>query len=86
MTAVQGYFKNNEVVIDDNVFIPDGARLIVTVLDAETEKTEFGDESDMDAPDWAKKSGITYSDFQRDVTDTIKRVRAEKRAKFKSTG
>jgi hypothetical protein len=33
MTAVQGRFRNNEVVIDDDILIPDGARLIVTVLD-----------------------------------------------------
>jgi hypothetical protein len=33
MTAVQGRFRNNKVVIDDDIRIPDGARLIVTVVD-----------------------------------------------------
>jgi hypothetical protein len=78
LSTYQGYIANGAFVISEPIKkLPERKRAILTILNEEN----LEDENDMDAPDWAKKAGITFSEFQQDVNSTIKRIRLEKRAK-----
>ena len=79
MTAVQGYYKNNAVVIDDDIHIPDGAHLLVTVLDdgAEKDRNDSGLKLFHDMRAEAEERGFLS---EEEIEAEIQAARADMRA------
>lgn len=72
LTAVEGYYDGNRIVMDEDIHLSVGQRVIVTVL--ETKELSQGQK-----PDLRKYMGRGRKMFQTDAQDYIEELRADDR-------
>lgn len=72
LTAVEGYYDGNQIIMDEDINLPIGQRVIVTVL--ETKESARAQKADL-----KKYMGRGKKMLQTDAQDYIEELRADDR-------
>ena len=68
LTSIRGHYNGSQIVLEENVGLSKGQKLIITVLDSEQSAMK-------DIPDLSKYMGRGKSRIGRDAQDYIREMR-----------